>query len=100
MLVVITSPISTDFSYSDLSSSDFEDDAEQMDDVSEDENKVRSKGKQAKKGEPSDAELENMLLENLSSEDDDDIVEEKMPIRKGSKRKGSATSNGGNKKAK
>ena len=99
MLLAHTSPISTEFSYSDLSNSDFEDDAELMASVSEDEGEVRRKGRQAKKGEPSDAELENLLLEDLSSEDDS-AVEEEAPVRRGSKRKGGAMSDGANKKAK
>lgn len=91
--------ISADFSYSDLSNSDFEDEAESIDDFSDDENEGRKKRKKAKKSEPCDAELEKLLLENMSSEDED-VIEKEQQIRRGSKRKGSTGSNEGKKRVK
>ena len=57
------------FSYSDMDESDFSDIGEEMD----------KSGKRNKKGEYSEAELERLLLENMTSEEDEE--EETMPSK-------------------
>ena len=60
------------FSYSDMDESDFSDIGEELDKPGQRRNK---------KGEPSEAELEKLLLENMTSEEDEEEEEEARPSR-------------------